>query len=270
MNAAVARPMLIGATAHHVMPRGRLLRAYFTEARYEMLRLLRTPAFSVSMLGLPIAIYLLFGVVMAHDAVIKAPLIANFIFAGFSVFAVSSPAVFGIGIVLAMERDAGLMKLKRALPAPTGSYLLAKMAAAVSFAAMGMAVMITMGLLVGHLTMSAAQLASMTGVLVLGSLPFCALGLFIGAHIPGSAAPGIANLFFLPMMWLSGIFFPLPAILQPWAVIWPTHHLIRVATAVAGLVDPGRTGSPWISVMVLVGVTVLLGGLALRRLARKG
>lgn len=270
MNTAVVHPILTAATVHRVMPRGRVLRAYFTEARYEMLRLLRTPAFSVSMLGLPIVIYLLFGVVMAHEAVIKNPLIANFIFAGFSVFAVTSPAVFGIGIVLAMERDAGLMTLKRALPAPTGSYLLAKMATAVCFAAMGMAIMITMGLLVGHLTLSATQLTAMAAVLVLGSLPFCALGLFIGAYVPGSAAPGIANLFFLPMMWLSGIFFPLPAILKPWAVIWPTHHLIRVATAVAGLVDPGRTGSPWISVTVLVGVTVLLGGLALRRLTRKG
>jgi ABC-2 type transport system permease protein len=269
MNTAVARPVLMAAPAYHVMPRGRVLRAYLTEAKYEMLRLLRTPAFSVSMLVLPLAIYLLFGVVMPHEVVLKNPIIANFIFAGFCVFAVTSPAVFGIGIVLAMERDAGLMKLKRALPAPSGSYLLAKMATAVAFAAMAMAVMIATGLLVGHLTLSATQLASMAVVLVLGSLPFCALGLIIGAYVPGSAAPGIANLFFLPMMWLSGIFFPLPAILKPWAIIWPTYHLGRVATAAAGLADPS-TGSPWISVMVLIGVTVLLGGLALRRLTRKG
>ena len=113
------------------MPFGRLLHAYFTEAKYETLRLMRTIAFALPILVLPIVIYLLFGILMAHDAVAKTPAIADLIFCGFSVFAIMGPALFSVGVSLAMERDAGLMKLKRALPAPPGAYLLAKMVIAV-------------------------------------------------------------------------------------------------------------------------------------------
>src|SRR5262245_17983356 len=107
------------------MPSGKLLRAYLTEVRYEFVRLLRTPAFAIPFLVLPIAIYLLFGVLFARAAITSNPGLANYLFSGFSVFAVIGPAIFGVGIVLAIERDGGLMRLKRALPAPTGAYLLA-------------------------------------------------------------------------------------------------------------------------------------------------
>ena len=42
----------------------------------------------------------------------------HLLFAAFSVMAVTMPALFGIGATLAMERDMGLMRLKRAQPAP--------------------------------------------------------------------------------------------------------------------------------------------------------
>jgi ABC-2 type transport system permease protein len=116
--------------------------------------------------------------------------------------------------------------------------------------------------------LSVAQLAAMSAVLVIGTLPFAAIGLFIGAHLSGNAAPAVANLIFLPMAWLSGIFIPLPPMLRPWAVVWPAFHLDQVAMAAGGLTQ-FRFINPWISVAVLAGITVLFGGLALRRLARK-
>jgi ABC-2 type transport system permease protein len=252
-----------------VMPAGRLLRAYCVEAKYESLRMLRTIAFALPLLGLPLIVYLLFGVVMAHEAVAKDPAVANFLFVGFSVFAIMGPALFGVGCTLAMERDAGLMKLKRALPAPPGAYLLAKMLCALFMAALAMIMMITTALLAGQITLSAGQLVAITGVMILGSLPFCAIGLFIGAFFSGGAAPAIANLVFLPMIWLSGVFIPLPAFLRPWAVIWPAFHLDQVAVAAAGL-DKFQFIDGGIALAVLVGITVLFGGLALVRLVRKG
>ena len=40
---------------------------------------------------------------------------------------------------------------------------------------------------------------------------------------------------FLPMLWLSGLFIPLPKFLEPWAVIWPAFHLNQVALGLAGV-----------------------------------
>jgi ABC-2 type transport system permease protein len=252
-----------------VMPSGRLIRAYLSEAKYETLRLLRTIALAVPLLALPIIVYLLFGVVMAHEAIAKNPALGNFLFTGFSVFAMMAPGLFGIGCMLAMERDAGLMKLKRALPTPAGAYILAKMLSALLLATLAMALMIAVALLAKQVTLSGGQIAAIAAVMIVGSLSFCAIGLFIGAYVSGSAAPAVANLIFLPMIWLSGIFIPLPAFLRPWALIWPAFHLGQVAVAAAGLQE-FRFFDVRISAGVLVGITVLFGGLALRRLARRG
>jgi ABC-2 type transport system permease protein len=268
MNALTASHSL-APSPRGLMPIRRILRAYVTEIKYESLRMLRSPAFSFPFLLMPVPVYLFFGVVLAGPAVANKPGLADYLFSGFSVFAVMGPALFGVGCVLAIERDAGLLKLKRAQPAPGGAYLLAKMAMGMVFAAAAMSTMLVAGLVAGQISLSASQLAIMTVVMVVGAVPFAAIGLFIGAYVSGSAAPAFANLVFLPMLWLSALFIPLPKFLERWAVIWPAFHLNQVALGSAG-VSEFSFMPPAISAAVLVGVTVIFGGLAIRRLARLG
>lgn len=252
-----------------IMPLGRVLRAYVSEVRYESMRMLRAPGFSIPFLLLPVPVYLFFGVMLAAPAVAKNPGVANYLFSGFSVFAVMGPALFGVGCVLAVERDAGYLRLKRALPVPVGAYLIAKMLMGIVFAAIAMVSLLVAALAAGAITLSASQLLIMMVVVSLGSVPFAALGLFIGAHVSGSVAPAVANLVFLPMLWLSGLFIPLPKFLEPWALVWPAFHLNQVALGSAG-VSEFVFLAPGISAAVLVGVTVIFGGLAIGRLARRG
>jgi ABC-2 type transport system permease protein len=94
-------------------------------------------------------------------------------------------------------------------------------------------------------------------------------GLLIGSLASASAAPAYGNLVFLPMMWLSGLFIPLPESLEPWVIIWPTFHLNQLALGLAG-VDQFTYIPPAMAAAVLAGVTVLCGGFAIRRLARGG
>lgn len=264
MNTVTVFPSAVPA-----MPIGRVLRAYFTDARFEALRMLRAPAFAIPFLIIPAPLYLLFGVVMAGQSAAKDPGIYNFLFIGFCVMAVMGPSLFGVGSTLAPERDAGLTKLKRAMPAPAGSYLIAKFVMAMFFAALAMCLMIIAAKSAGKISFSNVQLLLLTITLVVGTLPFCALGLFIGAHFSGGAAPGVTNLIYLPMIYLGGLFIPLPAFLQKWVVVWPAFHLQQVAVAVVGggkfqFLPPQLAGA------VLLGVTVVFGGLAIRRMARVG
>lgn len=247
----------------------RVLRAFAMEAKCELLRMLRDPGFGIPFLVLPVPIYLLFGVVIAAPAVAENPGLADYLFSGFSVMAVASPALFGIGVGLAVERKSGLLKIKRAWPAPGGSYLVAKMVMAVVVAGLAMATMCVAAFFAGTLTITGTQVATIAAVMTVGALPFCAIGLFVGAYASASAAPAVANLIFLPMIWLSGLFIPLPSFLEPWAIIWPAFHLNQVAIGAAGLNEFSFV-PPQLSVAVLLGVTVLLGGLAIRRLARVG
>jgi len=247
----------------------RLLRAYFTDAKYEALRMLRAPAFAIPFLVIPVPIYLLFGVVMPGEAAKKNPQIFDLLFIGFSVMAVMGPSLFGVGSTLAPERDAGLMRLKRALPAPAGSYLIAKLLMAMFFSALTFSLLAVAAKIVGRISFTYPELLSLLPVMVIGALPFCAIGFLIGAYCSGGAAPAITNLIYLPMLWLGGLFVPLPPFLQRWVVIWPAFHLQQVAVAVAGL-HPFRLMPPLLSAAILAGVLVICSGLAIRRLARVG
>jgi ABC-2 type transport system permease protein len=251
------------------MALGRVVGAYFAEARYEAIRMLRSPGFSIPFLVLPVPIYLFFGVLLAAPAIAERPGIANYLFSGFATFAVMGPALFGVGCALAIEREAGLLKLKRAQPAPTGAYLIAKMLMGMIFAAAAVSTLLVTAVFGATVTLSGGQLAVIALVMIVGSLPFCAMGLFIGAYASGSASPAIANVIFLPMLWLSGLFIPLPKFLEPWVVVWPAFHLNQTALGAAGVAEFSFI-APRMSAAVLIAVTVVFGGLAVRRLARKG
>ena len=107
-------------------------RAYLLEARYEFLRLLRTPSFSLPCLLFPPVFYLLFGVLLGGKG---GPVAAQYLLAGYGVFGVIGVALFGFGVTVALDREQGLLTLKRAQPMPPGAYLVAKMAMALLFAA---------------------------------------------------------------------------------------------------------------------------------------
>jgi ABC-2 type transport system permease protein len=253
------------------MPFVRVLRAYAIEAGCELLHLLRAPALVIPFLLLPGPLYLFFGVVLAGASpqAQSNPALADFVLAGWCGFAAMGPALFGVGCPLAVEREAGLLRLKRALPAPAGSHLVAKFVMAMTFAALAVISVMAAALAVGKITLGPGALVAMAGVMIAGAVPFAAIGLCVGAFASGSAAPAFANLVFLPMLYLSGMFFPLPAAMRPFVVVWPAFHLNQVAVAAAGI-DGFRFFDPLMAAAVLVGVTVLFGAVAIRRLARVG
>jgi len=106
-------------------------------------------------------------------------------------------------------------------------------------------------------------------VLIAGAIPFAAIGLCIGSLVSASAAPGYANLFYLPCIYLSGLFIPLPKSMEAQMVIWPAFHVNQLALA-AGEAAKFKSIPPQMSVALLVGITVICGGLAIWRIAKKG
>jgi ABC-2 type transport system permease protein len=109
-----------GALIVPVPRSSRLLGAYREETRCEALRLVRNPALALPITVMPVALYALFALLIAGEAIDKDPSVGVFMFASFSIMATSMPALFGACTTLAMEREMGLLKLKRAQPAPTG------------------------------------------------------------------------------------------------------------------------------------------------------
>jgi ABC-2 type transport system permease protein len=256
-------------TETFVLAPGRAAAAYLAEVRYEFTRILRNPALGLPIVLVPSALYLLIAVVVAGEAIDKDPALGVFLFGGFGVLAVTMPALFTIGGSLAMEREMGVMRLKRAQPAPAGSWLVAKLVTGVAFSALAFLPMVGIGLGFGKITLDGGHLAAMSAVLILGSIPFCALGLMIGTLVTGSAAPGYANLIYLPGCYLSGLFFPLPQSMHWQTPIWPQFHINQLAMHAAG-VTKFQFIPVQLAAAALVGFTVLFSAVALWRLARKG
>jgi ABC-2 type transport system permease protein len=246
------------------MTRGSFVRPHFKEAKYECLRALRAPGFAFPTLFLPAAFYLFFGVALAEET---TPEIDRFLFVGFVILGVMGPGLFGFGVFVATEREQGLLALKRALPMPGAAYLLGKMLMTTAFAAGVTLVVVAAALAAGRVPLTPVQILTLTAVNVLGSLPFCALGLFVGTLAGARSAPVLVNLLFLPMIYLSGILIPLPEEFASIRLPSPAYHLSRLALSVAGA---SIDSAPLVHAAVIAGVTLLFGALALRRLARRG
>ncbi|MDE1884964.1 MAG: ABC transporter permease, partial [Xanthomonadaceae bacterium] len=255
---AIAETRAIRVSGYRALP------AYLLEARYEFLRLLRTPSFAVPTLSFPPLFFLLFGLLLNHGNAGAA----HYLFATYSVFGVMAPSLFGFGVAVAIEREKGWLALKRVAPMPPGAYLAAKLAMAMLCAAIIYLILAAMAYALGGVRLPAAQWLVLGTVAVGGALPMCALGLIIGSRANASAAPAFVNLIYLPMSFLSGLWMPLsmlPHFLQQVAPLWPAWHLGQLALMTTG---QATTGSVAGHLLWLGAFTVICFAIARRGLAR--
>ena len=244
-----------------------LLRIFLLESAYELLKVLRTPAFALPSLAFPVAFYLLFAIVLPGQwGGYSKP---TYLLATYGVFGVIGPALFGFGVGLAMEREQGLLELKRVSPMPTAAYFFAKIAMSLSF---GLAIVLLLSAVaigLGGVRIDLSTWLLLLAALLLGTLPFSALGLWIGTLVKGQGAIAVVNLIYLPMSVLSGLWIPIfafPTLLQKLAVLWPSWHLAQLALGVVGQVE----NVAWLThITALLLMTTLFLSLATLRL-RKG
>jgi ABC-2 type transport system permease protein len=240
----------------------RPLRILVKETQYELARLLRTRAYSLSVIGFPVMFYLLFGVANRGKPV------ALYLVAGYACMGIVSACLFGIGLALALERAQGWLDLKRASPMPRSAFLGAKVVSCAAFALIIVSVLVALGTSLGGVSITYAQAAALAGIALAGSIPFAAMGFLIAFLVPPNAGPGIINLIYLPLSFASGFWMPvrlLPHWLQLVAPALPTYHLAQIALAVFGFAPAGGMAVHW---AVLGGFTVLMVGAAWITFAR--
>jgi ABC-2 type transport system permease protein len=242
-------------------------RIFLLESRFELLKLLRTPAFALPTLAFPVIFYLLFAIVLPGQwGGYSKP---AYLLATYGVFGVIGPALFGFGVGLAMEREQGLLELKRVSPMPTAAYFFAKIAMSLCFGLIIVLLLSAVAIGLGGVRMTLSTWLLLLAALLLGTLPFSALGLWIGTLVKGAGAVAVVNLIYLPMSVLSGLWFPIfmfPSVLQKLALLWPSWHLAQLALGVVGQVE----NVAWVThVAALLLMTTLFLALAALRL-RKG
>ena len=149
------------------------------------------------------------------------------------------PGVAGMGVLattftalafnLTVLRDAGVLKRIRGTPMPAGAYLAGFIGSATLNALLQVALVVAIGnLLYGvDWPQDPLLLAAFT---LLGVVCFAALGVAFSHLIPNEdAAPAYTNAVFLPLIFISGVFYSaedLPEALKVIAESLPLKHLI--------------------------------------------
>lgn len=231
-------------------------RIYVTEARHEFLKMIRIPIFAVSTIALPVMFYVLFGLAFGGGEAGGVG-VTTYMMATYGTFGVIGAALFGFGVSVAVERGQGWMRLKRVSPMPPQAYFVAKVAMSTIVSALIIGALFILGATLGGVRMPAAQWIGLGLVLLLGALPFAAMGLAFGYLIGPNSAPALLNLVWLPMAFASGLWIPiheLPAFVQGIAPALPPYHFAQLSLGTVGAAEGGFQA---VHAVVLLGFTAL-------------
>lgn len=152
----------------------------------------------------------------------------QFVTPGLLGWAVATSATFGAAATLTGWRTSKLLRRLRLAPVRASSVVGARIAVTVVIALGQMAIFVGLAVVAFGLKLSGAWYMSVP-LLICGTLCFMALGLLAGAvskTVEGASA--LANIFVLPMAFLSGSFFPLdgaPTWLNVVSHLLPLRHL---------------------------------------------
>ena len=238
-----------------------LIRIYRTELRNEVLKNLRMPAYTIGSLAFPLMFYLLFAFMYGSNEIMGTRT-AAYMLATMGSFGVVGTALFGYGVSVATERGQGWMIARRASPMPPLAYFTAKTGMALLMSAIIVVMLFSAAALTQGVTMPAGTWLKLFAIMVMGVVPFCALGLTFGYLVGPNAAPILVNIIYMPMGFLSGMWMPLsllPSFIQSVAPWLPTYHFGQLALLPLGA---SELSSPWPSVLYLAVFSVVFLGLA--------
>ncbi|HUO25613.1 MAG TPA: ABC transporter permease [Candidatus Aquilonibacter sp.] len=236
---------------------------YLKEAKYEFLKNLRLRVYSASVIGFPLMFYVLFGLVLnSKNAPVGGTIITAYLMATYGTFGVMGTSLFGTAAGLAADRGLGWLQVKRASPMPPYAYFIAKVVMSMIFSTVVIALLMLLGITFGGVRIAPLTAIELLATLVLGSLPFAAMGLAIGYFAGPNSAPSLINLIYLPLSFCSGLWVPymfLPKFVREVAHALPPYHLSQLAL---GVFNAGQHESAALHWEVLIAFTLICLGIA--------
>jgi ABC-2 type transport system permease protein len=226
------------------MPRsGGSLVAALRYIRYDLVKVVRNRRFFIFSLGFPLILYVVVAGTNHHAQLGGIPLKVYYL-TGMASWG-SMNAVTSGGGLIALERSAGWTRQLRVTPLPVWAYMTSKVVRGYASACVAIIVLYIAAIaLNAHLQIGGWLI--MTGLILVGLLPFAALGIMLGHTLsPDSLGPalgGISALFALlggawgPIAGNSGAFLDVVKVL-------PSYWLVRAGEA--GLTQAGWPLEGW-------------------------
>jgi ABC-2 type transport system permease protein len=226
--------------------------------RYELLRTFRNRRFLIFSLGFPLALYALLVIPNRTEPDFGGTGIpfALYYMVGLASFG-TMMAMVSSGARIAGERTTGWTRQLRITPLSTRAYFRAKIVTAYAMALLTIVVLYGAGISLG-VSMTARYWVEMTGLVLIGLMPFAALGILLGHLLtPDSMGPAIGGSISL-LALVSGTWFPITSgFLHDLGQFLPSYWLVQASRLPLG-------GAAWSSTgwLVVAAWTVVLAGLA--------
>ncbi|TVR26117.1 MAG: hypothetical protein EA389_06555 [Ilumatobacter sp.] len=180
------------------------------QIRYQLLLFVRVPVGVFFTLALPLIMLVIFNALFGDVTVMtdggEWPM-RQFYTGALAVFAAVSATYTNLANMVPIRRDEGVLKRWRGTPLPTSVYVAGAVGSSVVIAAVGVVIMLGLGVVAYGLEVQADKLPAAIVTFVVGVAAFAALGMAVAALVPSaSAASAVANATILPLAFVSNVF----------------------------------------------------------------
>lgn len=226
--------------------------------RYELLRTFRNRRFLIFAFGFPLVLYVLIAAPNRHvhnlnGSGISAPL---YFMVGLLAFGTMT-AMLSSGARIAAERAVGWNRHLRITPLSSRTYFRTKVLTGYAMSLGTIGLLYAAGAALG-VRLEAGNWLKMTGLILIGLIPFAALGILIGHLVTQeSIGPVIGGATAL-LAFLGGVWFPLVGhgVLVDIGQALPSYWLVRAAHV--GLGEAGWSTKGWVVMAVwTIAATIL-------------
>lgn len=215
-----------------------------------MLTLVRMPGYSLPVLFFPVLLYAIFGASTADD-----PAIARLFLGSWSVFAVLGIALFQFGVSVSQARMSPWEGFLRTLPTGPAPRFAAQIIVALLFTAVAGALVWIAALLLTDIQMPAARWLLLAASMLAAAIPFSLIGITIGYWASPRAAVPLANLAYLVLAAMGGLWIPvghLPDWIATLSYLLPTRHSAELAWAATQARPLPPASAAWLGAYTLV------------------
>lgn len=205
--------------------------------KLELRRALRDRRYLGIVLAWPVASYLLFSTVFGSAADRAEGLNPQTeIMIAMATFGAIGAVLMATGPRIASERQSGWARQLRVTPLAPSSVLCARFIAAVLLTVPSICLTFAVALAIKGVVLTLWVWPAMVGLLIVGSVPFAALGFLIGGLSDGDSAVGLTMIAYLALAALGGLWMPtkvLPGPMQGVAHALPSNALAELGWKVA-------------------------------------
>jgi len=207
-----------------------------TYMRYEVLRVLRSRRFFFLALGFPVVLYYLIAGPNRHEQNIGSSGLSFSLYymVGLAAFGTMN-AMLSTGARIAAERATGWNRQLRITPLSTSAYFRAKIIVGYLMCLLSLATLYIAGATLG-VSLPAKDWIEMTIYILIGLIPFAALGILIG-HLIGldSIGPAMGGTTAL-LGLLGGVWFPIGSdgFMHDIAILLPSYWLVQASHVAIG------------------------------------